>query len=321
MKISTFLLATFSQLSRPANADERVFIDEEGFMNIDNKNFKLEEQYLNDELAAIRDMRAKLFFDWPAPIEGMRGTTVKNTINDQFEKLEDRLRSDTAKCFGDFDIAPIEFPDLTSYGGNELINTTMYRRFHIQLARKIAVYIRQVFSTGSSRCTKQQVILMRRLERLRLITLWHYCHRFDSTVPQCSWAYLDNKKNIRAHPRKQAWIEGKYGKNAPFQQRAVVCDIDAGNNDIEQKISCKDDKKLVIDSAVFGRQNGHECLGNFPKGHFSVCSHKEDVKSSISDACEDQTSCSLTTGLIPEENKGFCEDSEKYLLVHYSCEE
>lgn len=90
---------------------------------------------------------------------------------------------------------------------------------------------------------------------------------------------------------------------------------------MEQTISCKDEKKLVINSAFFGRQNVHECLGDFEKGDFSVCEHEEDVISSIAAECENQTNCTLSTDLVPEENKVFCQESENYLLVHYSCEE
>jgi len=73
-------------------------------------------------------------------------------------------------------------------------------------------------------------------------------------------------------------------------------------------------------SAIFGRLNSHECLGDFPRGHFEICEEEKRVDTFIKSSCENQQNCTLTTGLVTEEEKNFCNDTEKYLLVHYSCE-
>ena len=57
-------------------------------MNIDNKNFKLEEQYLNDQLAEIRDLRAKFIVDFPpSQLESLSFQEIINFLDINEEKL------------------------------------------------------------------------------------------------------------------------------------------------------------------------------------------------------------------------------------------
>ena len=141
----------------------------------------------------------------------------------------------------------------------------------------MAIYIRQVFSVGSESCQKHGIFLIRRLERLRLISkivkylpiiflilaLWQYCDKIDDKVDLCSWAYKDEKTGAtRVNPRRMmtkddsgnlvgsSWVREKFGRNVTKQQRAVVCDVDAGQNDVEQILSCEGDSRLLIKKRV-----------------------------------------------------------------------
>ena len=191
----------------------------------------------------------------------------------------------TSRCFPDFLMSDPIRDNSSDIPSAELTSTSFYTRFHANYARKMAIYIRQVFSVGSDACQKQGLFLIRRLERLRLISklkvdwggtwgeaflitenliaFWQYCDKIDENVTQCSWAYKDGKTGAtRLNPRKLAqkdedgnnvgssWVREKFGKNVGMKKRAVVCDVDAGENEIEQKISCDGDGRITIQEWV-----------------------------------------------------------------------
>ena len=82
-------------------------------------------------------------------------------------------------------------------------------------------------------------------------------------MTQCSWAYKDGKTGAtRTNPRKLAkkdedgnnvglsWVREKFGRKVGMKKRAVVCDVAAGSNEIEQKIRCDGDSRLSIQEWV-----------------------------------------------------------------------
>ena len=89
--------------------------------------------------------------------------------------------------------------------------------------------------------------------------MWQYCDKINESVPQCSWAYKDGKTGAtRKNPRKlmtkddddnlvgSSWVREKFGRKVGMVKRAVVCDVDAGQNDIEQNLSCEGNTRLSI---------------------------------------------------------------------------
>jgi len=47
-----------------------------------------------------------------------------------------------------------------------------------------------------------------------------------------------------------SWVREKFGRNVTKQQRVFVCDVDAGQNDVEQILSCEGDSLLFIKKGV-----------------------------------------------------------------------
>lgn len=170
-------------------------------------------------------------------------------------------------------------------------------------------------------CPKAALRIYKRMDRLQLITAWHYCDKVDESEGFCDWALYENDGRRKTHPRKSPWLESQYGKDAETPFVANVCEWDWQGAD-RKELSCPFGGTIHITKARYGRWHGQICAGDKAKVS-KTCGAFVDVSDYAMKMCEGKSACTLEAsnsimGSVVERQDP-CHGTPKYTNVHWVC--
>ena len=174
-----------------------------------------------------KNFMASLKMATPIVFNNYFGENTKhaNQFNRWFGQIQDSLVRNVNKCMdleGDFEVARKRRDDRTLFQTGELKGNPKQDFWAIMWGH--ATYVRETMLSNEECNQERAMRFLRRIDRLRLIVEWQYCHQVDPEYQQCKWVYKYNynvasqgiqKGDDRPNPRAWDWFQegGKYHKN------------------------------------------------------------------------------------------------------------
>ena len=159
-------------------------------------------------------------------------------------------------------------------------------------------------------CPRRAMVLLKRIDRFKLIMIYKYCQETDDSSVQCTNKYplsADSSEvaPLKEMPHPRTWVSNIYGRHKELEFSEDIC------ADEIQQISCPLQHQISIQSASFGRALGRPCGG----GRF--CNSSFDLTEALK-TCNGDENCAFD---VDSQTGNFtdCEGKNPYLTVNFKC--
>ena len=158
-------------------------------------------------------------------------------------------------------------------------------------------------------------VQIKRVDRLRILTVWKYCDRINSKDRICEGNYSVNGV---PKPQPRTWMDNVYGRNITTTFWGVSC-ANATEGITHLTMKCPEGYSVMIDKANYGRYNAYSCTG--PGNKFapagSCMGNEISVKKKAQEECMGKQICSFHG----KPNRDPCPGVSKYTAIKWYCEE